>query len=825
MPKQLFVDPNELRKPGVIEMHDIPVNQYAKTIKEEQEEHYSKEDFLRIYEDMFTIRTFELMLLDIKQKGQYAGINYSYPGPAHLSIGQEAVAVGQSYLLGIEDFTFGSHRSHHEIIAKGLSAIHKLDDAKLLDIMENFLGGQLYNLVKEKRPNENVKELAKDFFIYGAMAEIFAREAGFLHGLGGSMHAFFQPFGIYPNNAIVGGSGPIAAGGGLYKKVNQQDGVVVANLGDGSLGCGPVWEGINFAAMDQYKTLWDAPYNKGGLPVIFNFSTNSYGMGGQTTGETMGYGMIARFAAGVSPTQLHVERVDGFNPLAVIDAYRRKLPLAKEDGPVMLDMVTYRFSGHSPSDVSAYREQEEIEAWEAQDAIPAYAKALIEAGVCTEAEIEAIQEAVNTRNESIFMLAYDQEITPYYDLEKNPHFIEDLMFSDEYVESMDPSREPEVLAPKGENPRVQQLKKRERYAFDKDGKEFPKIRQYGVRDGLFEAILDKFYVDPTLVLYGEDVAYWGGAFAVTRNMMDSVANHRIFNSPISEAAIIGSAVGYGMCGGRAIVELMYGDFIGRAGDEIFNQLSKWQAMSGGVLKMPVVVRVSNGAKYGAQHSQDWTSIAAHIPGLKVVYPVTPYDAKGMMNTALAGTDPVMFFESQNNYDMGERFVESGVPEGYYEVPFGEPAIRKHGDDVTILTIGPALYRALDAAKTLEEQYGVSAEVIDARSVVPFNYEMVAKSVEKTGRIILVTEAVQRGNILSDMAMNISQLCFDYLDAPPFVLGSQNWVTPSAEYESYYFVQAEDIIDAIHEKLLPLSGRKEAPRYRKAELLRKAKLGV
>lgn len=823
MPKSIYVDPNELRKPGKIKMHDIPVNQYNKSVADEKE-NYTKEDFLRIYEDMFSIRTFELMLLDIKQKGSYAGVEYTYPGPAHLSIGQEAVAVGQSYLLDINDFTFGSHRSHHEIIAKGLSAIHKLSEEALLDIMENFLGGDLYRLVKEKRPNEDVKELAKDFFFYGAMAEIFAREAGFLRGLGGSMHAFFQPFGIYPNNAIVGGSGPIAAGAGLYKKVNQKDGVVIANLGDGSLGCGPVWEGINFAAMDQYRTLWEAPFNKGGLPVIFNFSTNSYGMGGQTTGETMGYEMIARFGAGVSPTQLHVERVDGFNPLAVIDAYRRKLPLAKEDGPVMLDMVTYRFSGHSPSDVNAYREQEEIDAWMAQDAIPAYAKALIEAGVCTADEIEAIDKAVTDRNEAIFMLAHDVEVTPYYDLDENPAFIEDLMFSNEYVEKME-DRAPDVLAPIEENPRVKQLQSRFRYAYDENGKEISKIRLYSVRDGIFEAILDKFYVDPTLVLYGEDVAYWGGAFAVTRNMMDSVPNHRIFNSPISEAAIVGSAVGYGMCGGRVIVELMYGDFLGRAGDEVFNQLSKWQAMSGGVLKMPVVVRVSNGAKYGAQHSQDWTSMCAHVPGLKVVYPVTPYDAKGMMNTALAGTDPVIFFESQNNYDMGERFVESGVPEGYYEVPFGEPAIRKHGEDVTILTIGPALYRALDAAKILEEQYGISAEVIDARSVVPFNYEMVAKSVEKTGKIILVSEAVQRGNILNDIAVNLSQLCFDYLDAAPYVLGSQNWVTPSAEYESYYFVQPDDIVDAIHEKLLPLANREPNPAFRKAELLRKAKKGV
>ncbi len=140
----------------------------------------------------------------------------------------------------------------------------------------------------------------------------------------------------------------------------------------------------------------------------------------------------------------------------------------------------------------------------------------------------------------------------------------------------------------------------------------------------------------------------------------------------------GTAIGYAMCGGRVIPEIMYCDFLGRAGDEVFNQLPKWQAMSGNVLKMPVVIRVSVGSKYGAQHSQDWSALAAHIPGLKVVFPVTPYDAKGLMNTALQGTDPVIFLESQRIYDIGEMFHEGGGPRGYYEIPMGEPDVKKEG---------------------------------------------------------------------------------------------------------------------------------------------------
>ncbi len=159
-------------------------------------------------------------------------------------------------------------------------------------------------------------------------------------------------------------------------------------------------------------------------------------------------------------------------------------------------------------------------------------------------------------------------------------------------------------------------------------------------------MIHRFYEDPTMAAFGEENRDWGGAFGVYRGLTEALPYHRLFNTPISEGAIVGAGVGYALSGGRAVAELMYCDFMGRAGDEIFNQMSKWQAMSAGVLKMPLVLRVSVGSKYGAQHSQDWTSIVAHIPGLKVMFPATPYDAKGMLNLALHGTDPVVFFESQ-----------------------------------------------------------------------------------------------------------------------------------------------------------------------------------
>lgn len=825
MAKQLHIDPTEVRQSGYIKFNDIPVNQYNRTIDEEKKR-FSKEDFLRIYRDMRFIREFEDMLLTIKLTNEYNGIKYNNPGPAHLSMGQEASAVGQAYALDTNDFIFGSHRSHGEIIAKGLSAIEKLSDNDLVQIMEDFLDGQIYNIVlkNNKGKDKTVKETAIDFLFYGALAEIFAKITGFNKGLGGSMHAFFQPFGIYPNNAIVGGSADISVGSALYKKINRKPGAVICNIGDGSMACGPVWEGLMLAAMDQFTTLWDDDI-KGGLPLIVNVMNNQYAMGGQTRGETMGYDFLARIGAGVNRDQMHAERIDGYNPLAVIDGMERKIKILKEKkGPVLLDTITYRYVGHSPSDADSYRTNEEKAAWEKEDSIASFRLQLISAGIANEGDFDSIDDMIVSTITQTMKLAADPEISPRMDLSKTPDAIEKMMFSNKNVAKMD-DREPEVLMPKEENFRVQAIAKKERFAFDESGKPFSKNKTYQLRDALFEAIIDKFYEDPTLVAYGEENRDWGGAFAVYRGLTEALPYHRLFNSPIAEGAIVGSAVGYAMSGGRALVELMYCDFLGRAGDEVFNQLPKWQAMSAGILKMPVVVRVSVGSKYGAQHSQDWTSLVTHIPGLKVVFPVTPYDAKGLMVSALNGTDPVIFFESQRIYDIGEQFHKEGVPEESYEIPFGEPDVKRVGEDVTILTIGATLYRALEAADTLEKEYGISAEIIDARSMVPFNFEKVIQSVKKTGKIVVAGDACERGSYLNDLARNINDLCFDELDAPATVLGSRNWITPAFELEEHFFPQPEWFIDIIHQRIMPIKGYTPIKSFTDVEMIRRGKEGV
>lgn len=820
MPKSLVIKPDEIRKPGKIKIKDIPLNSYVPDIKKELKI-YGKSGLQKIYHDMLMIREFEMMLNSIKQEGNYLGIEYNHRGPAHLSAGQESASVGQCVNLASEDLIFGSHRSHGEIIAKCLSAARKMKDSDLQKIMEDFNDGLVLKVVEKNMTGTSVKDLAENFILYGALAEIFARETGFNKGLGGSMHTFFAPFGSMPNNAIVGGSGDISVGAALYKRVNRKPGIVIGNIGDAALGCGPVWEGLGLSSMDQYHTLWDEELG-GAPPFMLNIFNNFYGMGGQTSGETMGYSVAARVGAGVNPDNMHTERVDGFNPLAVADAMKRKKKILEGGrGPVFMETITYRLTGHSPSDASSYRSKEEIESFKENDSLRSYKEYLLENNVLTEDESTEYKAMIVEKMKNTMRLAINDEVSPRV----NGAFIESVMFSNEKKMSLDEQRKPEVLITKAENPRVQAIARRERYAFDKNGKKFSPAKTYTLRDGLFEALLDRFYEDPTMVAYGEENRDWGGAFAVYRGLTEALPYHRLFNSPISEAAIVGSGVGYAMSGGRAVVELMYCDFLGRAGDEIFNQMPKWQSMSAGVLKMPLVLRVSVGNKYGAQHSQDWSALVAHIPGLKVMFPTTPYDAKGMMNLALTGTDPVIFFESQKLYGIGEMFEKNGVPEGYYEIPEGEPAVRRVGKDITIISIGATLYTALEAADQLKEKYDMEAEVIDLRFLNPLNYIPLIDSVKKTGRVLLTSDATERGSFLHTVASNIGRLAFDYLDAPAVIVGARNWITPPAEMEDLFFPQAEWMLDAIHESIIPLEGHTVSTVQTDGELLRCNMKGV
>ncbi len=279
--------------------------------------------------------------------------------------------------------------------------------------MESYMDGAILRVVESFGDRSSITALAIDFTLYGTLAEIFARSTGFNRGLGGSMHAFFPPFGVMPNNAIVGGSADIAVGSALFKRVNRRPGIVIANIGDASMGCGPVWEAMMFAAMDQYRTLWQEEIG-GAPPILFNFMNNFYGMGGQPVGETMGFGALARVGLGVNPEAMHAERVDGYNPLAVADAVARKRELLLAgQGPALLDTATYRFSGHSPSDASAYRTKEEVDLWREVDSLVNYREYLRDNGHAGEPELDAFTDNTVARLVKVLTAAVDPATSPY----------------------------------------------------------------------------------------------------------------------------------------------------------------------------------------------------------------------------------------------------------------------------------------------------------------------------------------------------------------------------------------------------------------------------
>lgn len=817
MPRSLTVDPARTRTRTTVHATDIPVHRYDTRLDDEVRRRGAA-CLANLLRDMLIIREVETLLAKLKTVGQYGDLEFAYRGPAHLSIGQEAAAVGTMAALAVEDHIFGSHRSHGEVIAKGLSAVRSSTDAALRTTMETFRQGRLLTAVVTTQQSTDTRSQAERFLLVGFLAELFGRSVGFNAGMGGSMHAFFPDWGIYPNNAIVGGSAGIATGAGLFCSLHARDRIAVANIGDGATGCGPVWEAMNFASMAQFDRLWDEAHRHRPA-VAFVFHNNFYAMGGQPIGETSGYERLSRIGLAFGPHAMHAETVDGNNPLAVLDAMERKRQiLLAGRGPVLLDVECYRRSGHSATDGGAYRTKEEIAAWDAVDPIRLFSGALISGGVLSPSAVADLEAQVAGLVLACARTATDQRACPANDVRADPTLVGRFTFSGT-TRDLPARPHGDVLAEPSSVPRVRQLAKRSRCGVSADGTPIAGRGAVTVRDALFEAVLHHALHDKRLLIYGEECREWGGAFAVYRGLSEILGYHRLFNAPISEAAIVATAVGYAMEGGRALVELMYADFLGRAGDELFNQLAKWQAMSGGLLRLPVVVRTSVGSKYGAQHSQDWTGLVAHIPGLRVVYPATPYDAKGLLASALAGDDPTVFFESQRMYDTTEVFRAGGVPTDYYRLPIGVPDVKRRGSDLTLLTVGPSLYPGIKAAAALSERFGIEAEVIDARSLVPFDFEVLLASVARTGRLALVSEASERGSALASIASIVACEAAEHLRAPVQLLGAPNWIVPTGELEETYFPQASDILDLVHERLMPLPG------YRPTGLRRQRRSGL
>jgi pyruvate/2-oxoglutarate/acetoin dehydrogenase E1 component len=303
--------------------------------------------------------------------------------------------------------------------------------------------------------------------------------------------------------------------------------------------------------------------------------------------------------------------------------------------------------------------------------------------------------------------------------------------------------------------------------------------------------------DPSLMLIGEDIGRYGGIFGVTKGLLEEFGPHRVRSTPISESAIIGSALGAAMTGIRTVAEIMYVDFTTCAMDQIVNQVAKMRYMSGGKAKIPLVIRTQEGGGRGnaAQHSQSLEALFLHIPGLKIVMPSTPYDARGLLKTAIRDDNPVMFIEHKLLYA-----TKGFIPDGEFLIPFGQADVKRKGKDVTVIAISYMVMKALRAAERLAEE-GVDVEVIDLRTLVPLDLETLLQSVRKTNRVVIVHEGCRRGGIGAEIACNIMEEAFDFLDAPIQRVGALNVPIPYSEPLENAVIPSEGEIATAVKKVL------------------------
>jgi len=303
--------------------------------------------------------------------------------------------------------------------------------------------------------------------------------------------------------------------------------------------------------------------------------------------------------------------------------------------------------------------------------------------------------------------------------------------------------------------------------------------------------------DPSLMLIGEDIGRYGGIFGVTKGLLEEFGPHRVRSTPISESAIIGSALGAAMTGIRTVAEIMYVDFTTCAMDQIVNQVAKMRYMSGGKAKIPLVIRTQEGGGRGnaAQHSQSLEALFLHIPGLKIVMPSTPYDARGLLKTAIRDDNPVMFIEHKLLYA-----TKGFIPDGEFLIPFGQADVKRKGKDVTVIAVSYMVTKALRAAEQLAEE-GVDVEVIDPRTLVPLDLETLLQSVRKTNRVVIVHEGCRRGGIGAEIASNIMEEAFDFLDAPIQRVGALNVPIPFSEPLENAVIPSEEEIATAVKKVL------------------------
>jgi 2-oxoisovalerate dehydrogenase E1 component len=754
LPKNYDVLPEFDR--GQLTFDPIPTFSYQGDLATELQAGLAPHDAWGLLDSMLYVRLFEEMIIRLKDGkfDQLPGLKFI--GATHLSIGQEAVAVGAMSALQWDDLITSTHRGHGHSVAKGY---YWLQGASV-DQLAAFIGTEV-----DLTDRPGLLDCALQVHLNRAMAELFGKEEGYCRGRGGGMHIADFNMGHLGANAIVGGSYAIAAGAALACDKLSNGKVCLCLIGDGATNNGIAHEAYNFATMSQFKR---------GLPVVYLIENNQYGMTGQQRNEVTGVDYLARRGSGYNRENMHAEVVNGMDVLAVRDAVARATELCRNgEGPVLLEAMTYRYMGHSLSDDrTTYRSKEEEAAWRAQDALDHYQEQLTTAGLATADKLQVHRQLAQERIDRSTLFAATAT-------DPDPSTIYEGLFADTSTAQADPAWETPAEQLVGELPKAR------------------RSTQALQRHTVTEALLEEMLRDKRVVLYGEDVADYGGAFAATRGLFEVFGRERVFNSAISEAAICGTACGAAMAGLRPVVELMYIDFVLMAMDQVGNQIAKNRYMFGGKAKLPLVIRttIGGGKGYAGQHSQSLEAVVAMMPGLKVIAPATPADTKGLLKAAIRDDNPVIFIEHQLTYlERGE------VPTEDYTIPLGVARVAREGTDVTLVAYSYMYYRAMAAAEALAAE-GISVEVVDPRTLIPLDVPTIAASVRKTGRLVVVQQAPETGCFGEHIAYAVQREIFSSLQAPVRLVAACNVPPPMAPpLEQLNIPSVERIAAAVRETL-------------------------
>jgi 2-oxoisovalerate dehydrogenase E1 component len=574
-------------------------------------------------------------------------------------------------------------------------------------------------LTKALRPDDYLLPLHRNLGVFTtrgvSLKRLFCqwqgKALGFTQGRDRSFHFGAPEHRLIGMISHLGAMLPVADGLALASKLDKDDFIAVPFSGDGGASEGDFHEALNVASV------WD-------LPVLFVLENNGYGLSTpsreqfkakQLADRAIGYGM-----EGIT--------VDGNNILEVYHAVKAIAEKMRQDHrPVLLECMTFRMRGHEEASGTKYVPPQLMQEWQEKDPVMNYERYLMAEGVLDEESIKSIRA----------------EIKAHINLNVEEAFAEpDLIVDTEFEKQS-------VFAPfSGEWVLPDRTQTTEKRFID------------ALSDGLREAMERH----PNLILMGQDIAEYGGVFKITQGFVEAFGNERVRNTPICESAIVGAGMGLSLRGKKSMVEMQFSDFVSCGFNQIVNNLAKtkyrWDHAPDVVIRMPT----GAGVGAGPFHSQSTESWFTHVPGLKVVYPATPEDAKGLIIASIADPNPVIFFEHKLLY----RSISGPVPEGYYHVPIGKAAVVREGSELTIITYGMGVHWAIEAADAMED---AEIGIIDLRTLIPWDRETVFEAVKNSGKCLVLYEDTQTGAFGAEIAAEIGEHCFEQLDAPVARLGS------------------------------------------------------